>query len=156
MSIPVTTEGKRRLQDELKALEARVPHVRKAIEEAREKGDLKENAEYHSAREELGLLQGKISEMRSKLAQAVVVDERMIDREAVAFGATVELEDLSDGSVEEWQLVGEGEDDPLENKILTTSPMGQALIGHRAEEEVCVQAPVGELRYRIRAIRYGS
>jgi len=154
MSIPVTKEGKQRLQEEISGLEAKVPHVRKAIEEAREKGDLKENAEYHAAREELGLLQGRIGELRSKLTQAVVVDESMIDHDRVGFGATVELEDHSDGSLEEWALVGEGEDDPLENKILTTSPMGQALIGHEIGDEVTVEAPAGALKFTIKAIRY--
>ena len=153
-SVPVTAEGKKKLQAELAELEARVPVVRRAIEEAREKGDLRENAEYHSAREELGHLQGSIAEVKSKVAHAVVVDESLIDKESVAFGAKVELEDLDDGTVETWELVGEGEDDALENKILTTSPMGQALIGHKANEEVTVQAPMGEIKYRIQSISY--
>ncbi len=154
MSIPVTAEGKKKLQGDLQELQARVPHVRKAIEEAREKGDLKENAEYHAAREELGMLEAKIADLKSRLSQAVVVDESQIDHSIVGFGSTVELEDLSDHSVEEWHLVGQGDDDPLENKILTTSPMGQALIGHQVGEEVAVDAPVGQLRFKIIKISY--
>lgn len=156
MSIPVTAEGKKKLQEELRSLESRVPGVRKAIEEAREKGDLKENAEYHAAREELGLLEAKIADLKGRLSQAVVVDESKIDHSIVGFGATVELKDLGDGSVEEWSLVGQGEDDPLENKILTTSPMGQALIGHKIEDEVEVDAPMGTLKFKIVSIAYGN
>ncbi|MFW5698737.1 MAG: transcription elongation factor GreA [Planctomycetota bacterium] len=153
-NVPVTVEGKRKLQQELATLEARVPAIRQAIAEAREKGDLRENAEYHSAREELAHVQGTIGELRNKVANAVVIDSSRIDKDTVAFGATIELEDLSDGEIETWSLVGEGEDDPLENRILTSSPMGQALIGHREGDEVAVQAPVGVLRYRIKSISY--
>jgi transcription elongation factor GreA len=152
--IPVTAEGKRKLQEELERIEARMPVVRKAIEEAREKGDLKENAEYHAAREELGLLQARRGEIGGKLTQAVVVDESLIDRDTVAFGARVTLKDLSDRSSEEWTLVGEGEDDPLENKILTTSPMGQALIGRKVGDTIEVAAPVGKLRFSITKLAY--
>ena len=154
MSIPVTAAGKQKMQAEVAELESRVPVIRKAIEEAREKGDLKENAEYHAAREELGMLQGKIADIKSRLAQAVIVDESQIDHSIVGFGATVELEDLGDGSVDDWELVGQGEDDPLENKILTTSPMGLALIGAKVGDEVSVVAPAGELKFKVNKISY--
>lgn len=152
-SIPVTAGGKAKMQQQLAELEAELPVVRKWIEEAREKGDLKENAEYHSARERLGMLEGDISELRSRLAHAVVVDESKIDHSRVAFGATVTLID-EDGDSEEWQLVGQGEDDPLDNKILTTSPMGTALVGSAVGDTVEVQAPVGILKYRVTKISY--
>lgn len=154
MSIPVTVEGKAKMQARLAELEAEIPNVRKWIEEAREKGDLKENAEYHSAREKLGMLEGDIADLRSRLAQAVVVDESKIDKSTIAFGATVTLIDDFDDE-EEWQLVGQGEDDPLDNKILTTSPMGQALVGSKVGDTVKVQAPVGELSYKVTNITYG-
>jgi len=154
--VPVTSEGKRRMREELSELEAQVPAITKAIEEAREQGDLKENAEYHAAREKLGLLNGQIAELKGRIANAVEVDSSKIDTSKVAFGAIVELEDRSDGSVEEWFLVGQGEDDPLENKILTTSPMGSALIGHGEGEEVVVEAPAGKMTFQIRSIRYGE
>ena len=153
---PVTAAGKRKMEEEKSMLESRQPIVRKAIEEAREKGDLKENAEYHAAREELGLLQARIAELNGKLAQAEVVDESKINHDQVAFGATVELKDVDDGSVEDWELVGEGEDDALENKILTTSPMGQALIGHSIGDTITVEAPMGALTYEILAINYSA
>ncbi len=96
----------------------------------------------------------RIADLKSKLARAVVVDESQIDTSKVAFGATVKLQDLKDKSVEEWQLVGEGEDDALENKILTSSPMGSALLGKAVGETIVVKAPVGDLKFKIQAISY--
>jgi transcription elongation factor GreA len=153
-SIPVTLEGKKKLQGELDELNSRVPVITKAIADAREKGDLRENAEYHAAREDLGMINARINELRNTLANAVVVDASMIDTSRIAFGAKVKLEDLSDKSVEEWQLVGNGEDDALENKILTSSPMGSALLGKKQGETVIVNAPAGQLKFRIKAIKY--
>jgi len=154
MSIPVTTEGKRRMQHELEEMLVQVPVVSKAIADAREKGDLRENAEYHAAREELSMLNARIGDLKSKLSQAVVVDESQIDTKRVAFGAKVTMVDLKDKSVEEWQLVGDGEDDALENRILTSSPMGKALLGKKAGETVVVKAPAGDLKFKIQAISY--
>jgi transcription elongation factor GreA len=151
--IPVTAEGKRKLHGELDELTARVPQIARAIEEAREKGDLKENAEYHAAREEMSMINARIADLKSKLSRAVVVDESQIDTSAIAFGATVTLSEGKRGS-EDWQLVGEGEDDVLENKILTSSPMGRALIGKKVGDTVIVQAPVGDLKYVVKKIRY--
>ena len=153
-SIPVTAEGKKKIQFELNELNDRVPVIAKAIEEAREKGDLRENAEYHAAREEMGMINARISDLKSKLSRAVVVDESMIDTSTVAFGATIQLQDLSDKSVEEWKLVGDGEDDPLENKILTSSPMGSALVGKKVGETIIVNAPAGQLKFKIKEIAY--
>jgi transcription elongation factor GreA len=153
-SIPVTIEGKRKLQQELDELQARVPVIAKAIEDAREKGDLRENGEYHAAREEMSMINARVQELKGKLSRAVVVDESQIDTSKVAFGAKVRLEDLADKSVEEWQLVGDGEDDPLENKILTSSPMGAALVGKALGDTVVVKAPAGELKFKVKAISY--
>jgi transcription elongation factor GreA len=153
-TIPVTIEGKRKLQHELEELQARVPGIAKLIEEAREKGDLRENAEYHAAREEMGMINARISELKSKVSRAVVVDESQIDTSRVAFGATLKLQDLKDKSVETWQLVGEGEDDALENKILCSSPMGSALVGKKVGETIVVKAPVGDLKFKIQSISY--
>ncbi len=153
-SIPVTVEGKRKLQAELDELTARIPAIAKAVEEAREKGDLRENAEYHAAREEMGMTNARIAELKSKVARAVVVDATQIDTSTVSFGATVKLQDLKDKSVEDWFLVGEGEDDALENKILGSSPMGSALIGRKVGETIVVKAPVGDLKFKIQKISY--
>ena len=153
-SIPVTAEGKRKMQAELTEFQTRVPLIAKNIEDAREKGDLRENAEYHSAREEMSMINARIADLRGKLARAVVVDESQIDPSRVAFGAKIKLEDLKDKSTEDWQLVGEGEDDPLENKILTSSPMGSALLGKKVGEQIVVNAPAGALKFKIKAIAY--
>ena len=112
MPTPITATGKAKLQAERDELEATLPVIREAIAEAREKGDLKENAEYHAAREDLAMAQAKIGEINAKLSDAVIVDESQIDHSAIAFGATVELKDLSDGTNDDWQLVSPGEDDP--------------------------------------------
>lgn len=152
--VPVTAEGKRKLQAELDELTNRVPLIAKAIEEAREKGDLRENAEYHAAREEMGMINARIGELKSKISRSVVVDESQIDTSTIAFGATVKLQDLKDKSVEDWFLVGEGEDDALDNKILTSSPMGLALLGRKPGDTIAVQAPMGELKFLIKSIKY--
>jgi transcription elongation factor GreA len=154
MGIPFTAEGKRKMQAELDELSSRVPAVAKAISDAREKGDLKENAEYHAAREEMGMLNARIAELKSKLSQAEIVDESLIDTSRIAFGAKITLEDSKDKSIEEWQLVGPGEDDALENKILTSSPMGAALIGKKVGDLVVVKAPAGELKFKVKTIAY--
>jgi transcription elongation factor GreA len=153
-SIPVTVEGKKKLQQELDELQSRVPDIAKAIEEAREKGDLRENAEYHAAREEMSMNNARITELKAKLSRAVVVDESQIDTSRIAFGAKIKLEDLGDKSVDEWHLVGDGEDDPLENKILTSSPMGQALVGKKVGDTVVVKAPAGDLKFRVKTVSY--
>ncbi len=153
-AIPVTIEGKKKLQSELDELTDRLPAVAKAIAEAREKGDLRENAEYHAAREEMGMLNARIGELKSKIAYAVVVDESMIDNSRVGFGATVTLIDLKDKSQEDWTLVGDGEEDALDNKILTSSPMGAAMIGKKVGDTVEVEAPVGLLKFKVKAITY--
>lgn len=153
-SIPVTAEGKKKIQAELDELTARVPQIAKSISDAREKGDLRENAEYHAAREEMGMINARIADLKGKLSRAVVVDESQIDTSKVSFGAKIQLQDLKDKSVEDWQLVGEGEDDPLENKILTSSPMGAALVGKSIGDTVVVHAPSGEIKFKIKSIAY--
>jgi transcription elongation factor GreA len=154
MGIPVTAEGKRKMQGELEALNERIPVLAKMIEEAREKGDLRENAEYHSAREEMSMTNARINELKSKLANSQVVDESQIDTSRIAFGARIDLLDLKFKEVETWQLVGEGEDDPLENKILTSSPMGAALLGKTVGDTVVVKAPAGDIKFKVKAIKY--
>ena len=153
-TIPVTLEGKRKLQAELDELTARIPIIAKSVEEAREKGDLRENAEYHAAREEMGMTNARIAELKSKVARAVVVDESQIDTSRVAFGAKLKLQFIKDKSVEDWFIVGEGEDDALDNKILGSSPMGSALIGKKVGDTIVVKAPVGDLKFKIQSISY--
>ncbi len=153
MAIPVTAEGKRKMQEELDVLLARIPVIAKQIEEAREKGDLRENAEYHAAREDMSMTNARLSELKSKLANSQVVDESQIDTSRVAFGAKIDLQE-GRGKAETWYLVGEGEDDPLENRILTSSPMGSALLGKKLGDVVEVKAPMGTIKFTIKKIVY--
>jgi len=153
MGIPVTAEGKRKMQAELDMLYARIPVIAKQIEEAREKGDLRENAEYHAAREDMSMTNARLSELKNTLANSQVVDESQIDTSRVAFGAKMELSE-GKGKPETWYLVGEGEDDPLENRILTSSPMGQALLGKKLGDIVEVKAPMGTIKFKIVKISY--
>jgi len=102
----------------------------------------------------MGMINARISDLKGKLSRAVVVDESQIDTSKVSFGAKVQLQDLKDKSIEDWQLVGEGEDDPLENKILTSSPMGNAMVGKAVGETVVVKAPAGDIKFKIKSISY--
>ncbi len=153
MGIPVTAEGKRKMQEELDQLNARIPVIAKQIEEAREKGDLRENAEYHAAREDMGMTNARLGELKQKLANCQVVDESQIDTSCVAFGAKVDLQE-GRSKAETWYLVGEGEDDPLDNRILTSSPMGQALLGKKLGDAVEVKAPIGTIKFTVKKITY--
>ena len=153
--IPMTQEGLNKLKSELAVMEARRPQILIAIREAREKGDLSENAEYHAAREELSITETRISDLKAKIGNASIVDSSKIGGDSIVFGATVKLKNHDDGEEEEFTLVGEGEADPFENKILTTSPMGQALLTHKVGDDVEVPAPKGKLRFKVVAIRFG-
>lgn len=154
-TVPMTQEGLDKMKAELVELEARRPIIQQQIKEAREKGDLSENAEYHAAREDLQMLEGRINEYRDKIGRAAIVDRSKMNGDAIVFGATVKLKSLSDGDEEEFTLVGEGENDPLNGRILTTSPMGQALLTRKVGDQVEVPAPKGTLKFKVLEIRYG-
>jgi transcription elongation factor GreA len=150
----MTAVGKKKLEAEVEALEARRPDLQKAIAEAREKGDLSENAEYHAARESLAMLEAKIEDLRDKLIRAQVVNLRKAPKNMVAFGAIVEIKDLDTGGTDTLQLVGFGEEDADQKKILTTSPVGSALLRKKAGDEVEITVPRGTVRYRVLSITY--
>ena len=152
--IPITTRGKRIIEQRIAELEAKGPGMREALEVAREKGDLSENAEFHAARESLGQLEGQINELHGRLRRAQIVDPSRAPRDWVAFGAIVTVLDLETEKEETWQLVGLGEDDPAEKRILTTSPLGQGLMLKRKGEEAELSLPRGKARYRVQDIRY--
>ena len=153
-TVPMTREGLDKMTKEVEELEARRPKVLLQIKEAREKGDLSENAEYHAAREDLSMLEGRIREMKDKISRAVVVDKSKIGGNQIVFGATVKLLSLSDNEEEVYTLVGEGENDPLNNKILTTSPMGQALLTKKVGDKIEVPAPKGTLKFKVLSIKF--
>jgi transcription elongation factor GreA len=150
----MTVAGKKRLDGEIAELESRIPEIRQAVGEAREKGDLTENAEYQAAMESLRMAEAKMNELRDKLARAQIVDPRRAPRDRVAFGASVTLLDLDRDEKQTYRLVGYGEDEASENSILTTSPVGQALLLKKVGEEVEIEVPRGTVRYRVLEINY--
>ena len=152
---PMTKRGAELLRDELHRLKTiERPANSKAIGEARAHGDLSENAEYHAARERAGFIEGRISELEAKLANAQVIDPKLVEAEGrCVFGATVEVEDES-GDASTWQIVGEDEADIKQSRISVSSPMARALIGKEPGEVVEVQTPGGLKRYEIIDVRY--
>src|SRR5688572_18560787 len=155
MKVPMTLRGAEKLREELHRLKTvERPANSTAIAEARAHGDLSENAEYHAARERAGFIEGRISEIEAKLANAQVIDPKLVNAEGrVVFGATVEVEEQG-GSPTCWQIVGEDEADIKAGRISVTSPMARALIGKEAGEWADVQAPGGVKKYEILDVRY--
>ncbi len=154
-SLPVTTEGYARLQEELKTL-VRVerPKVVQDIAEARSHGDLSENAEYDAAKDKQGFVEGRIKELNDKIARAQVINPAEIDTEKVVFGAKVTIIDIDTDAEVTYQIVGEDEAEIKDGKISITSPVGRALIGHEVDEEVSITVPSGVRVYEITNIVY--
>jgi transcription elongation factor GreA len=152
---PMTRRGAELLREELHRLKTiERPANSAAIGEARAHGDLSENAEYHAARERAGFIEGRISELEAKLANAQVIDPKLLDAEGrCVFGATVDLQDEG-GETSTWQIVGEDEADIKEGRISFSSPIARALIGKESGESVEVQTPGGVKRYEIADVRY--
>ena len=131
------------------------PRVIQAIQEARSHGDLSENAEYDAAKERQSFIEGRIAELESKLANAQIIEPAHIEADGrCVFGATVELEDMDNGEVVTYQMVGEDEADIKRGKISITSPIGRALIGKYSGDVAEVQAPGGVRSYEIRDVKY--
>ena len=152
--IPMTAKGREKLEKELKTWEDKRPKVAQDVAEAREMGDLRENGQYHAAREELGMIDAKVSSLKDKLARAVLIKAEDIEKDIVQLGARVTVRDLGDRSEEVYHLVGEGEQDYSQNKILAVSPLGQGLMVHKVGDTVEIPVPKGKLRYRILKIDY--
>lgn len=154
--VPMTAEGAKQLHAELDRLEhvAR-PDVIKAISEARAHGDLKENAEYHAAKEEQALIEGRIQQIKHKLSHAQVIDVTKIKNEGVVvFGATVELLNLDTDEKVSYKIVGEDEADLKHKKISVNSPIARAFIGKSIGDEVEVQIPSGAISYEVVGVEY--
>jgi transcription elongation factor GreA len=154
--VPTTAEGLKVLEDELKLLKSvERPAIIKAIAAAREHGDLSENAEYTSARERQGFIEGRIAEIESKLAAAQVIDPASLDADGrVVFGSTVDLADEGSGAAVTYQIVGDDEADLKQGLISISSPIARALIGKESGDVAEVQAPGGLKHYEIVAVRY--
>jgi transcription elongation factor GreA len=153
--IPMTQEGyekKKAKLDRMKNVE--MIEVAKRIATARDMGDLSENAEYHAAREDQGMLQARIDALQDQLGRATIVDRSSLPDDAVVFGAQVRIKNLENGAEEVYQLVGPGDEDYDNNKILTTSPRGQGLLGKKKGETAEIKIPRGTLRYEIVEISF--
>ncbi len=153
---PMTNRGAEKLRMELKELKTDArPKVIKAIAEARAHGDLRENAEYHAAREHQGFIEGRIAEIEHKLAHAQIIDVTQVNAGGrVVFGATVELLNLDTDQEVRYQLVGEDEADIKHGLVSISSPIARALIGKREGDEVEVHTPSGTQDYELLAVRY--
>src|SRR3954463_3747177 len=148
--VPMTKEGYEKKKAELDRMQnVEMLEVAKRIATARDLGDLSENAEYHAAREDQGMLQAPIDALKDKLARAFIVDQSTLPRDAVVFGTRVRIKDLANGEEEIYELVGPGDEDYDNNKILTTSPRGQALLGKKKGDLVEIKVPRGVLKYKV-------
>ena len=153
--VPMTNEAYERKRAELEKMESvDMPAIAEKIAEAREEGDLKENAEYHAQREAQGMLQAKINQLKDQLSRATIMDTSKIPKDEVAFGATVKVKDLDFDDEEEFTLVGAGDEDPESGKYPITSPIGQGLVGKKIGETVEIPVPKGTLKFEILDIKY--
>ena len=154
--VPMTVAGAARLRAELQELKTVArPRIIAAIAEARSHGDLKENAEYHAAREQQSFTEGRIAEIESKLANAQVIDVTTLSAgDKVVFGATVELADADSGEEKTYQIVGDLEADIKLGLIAISSPLARALIGKLEGDAVTIDAPAGQREYEIVSVQY--
>ena len=152
---PITTGGLEKIKGELDTLiKGDREEIKKRIREAREHGDLKENAEYHAAKEKQALVEGRIARLQHTLASAQVVDISRLSGEKVVFGSTVSLELLSTGEESTYKIVGEIEADSSRGYISYKGPLAQALIGKEEGDTVLVRAPKGKIEYAITSIQF--
>lgn len=148
--IPVTAAGYKALEDELRhRQQIERPRIIQAISEARSHGDLSENAEYHAAKEQQSLNEGRIAELEDKLSRAEVIDVSKLSGQTVKFGATVKLIDEDTDEEKTYQIVGESEADVKSGKVSITSPIARALIGKKSGDSVEVNTPGGGKSYEI-------
>ena len=155
--IPMTREGYEKLKAELSHLnDVKMIEVTKRVATAREMGDLSENAEYHAAREDQGLLQAQIDLLRTKLAKAYIIDPSQLPKDTVVFGSKVKVMDLDMDEEETFELVGPGQENPDKGRILTSCPIGQGMIGRNKGDVVEIQVPRGTIRFKILDISMAS
>jgi transcription elongation factor GreA len=155
--IPMTQDGLTQLEVEFKRLRSEErPAVIRALAEAREHGDLSENAEYHAARERQSFIEGRLAELEDILSRAQVIDTSHLDDDVVRFGATVELSDEDTEERSQFRLVGSHEADASNGRLSVTSPLGRALIGKAPGEVVEVTTPKGSRSYEVIKITYGG
>ena len=151
----MTVEGEKLLREELSELKTIIrPQISEAIKEAREKGDLKENAEYHAAREQQSFAEGRIKDIEGKLSNAQIIDiTRMPVSDKVIFGTTIIVADENNSEIT-YKIVGEDEADLKKGKISVTSPISRALVGKSEGDEVTIKTPSGNIVYEIVEVKY--
>ncbi|MDO5308090.1 MAG: transcription elongation factor GreA [Planctomycetia bacterium] len=153
--IPMTREGYARLKKEIERLENEVmPPILERLANARAEGDLRENAEYHGARESQGLVQAKINDLKSRLGRALIIDPSTVPHDEIRFGARIVIEDIEEEETMTYTLVGAGDDDPEEGRILCTCPLALGLLGKKVGEIAEVKVPAGLIKYKILEISY--
>ena len=153
--IPMSRDGYEKKKAELDRMTSvDMIEIAKRIATAREMGDLSENAEYHAAREEQGHIQARIDRLKDQLGRAYIIDKSTLPTDAVVFGSRVKVKDLELQEEEEFVLVGPGEEDYNSNRILTSSPIGQGLLGKKIGEVAEIQVPMGKLRLEIVSISF--
>lgn len=148
--IPMTRDGYDKLKAELDRLRnVEMVEVTKRVATAREMGDLSENAEYHAAREDQGILQARINDISDRLSRAVIIDPSNLPKDTVVFGSKVKVMDLDIDEEETFELVGPGQENPDKGRILSTSPIGQGLLGLKKGQTAVIQVPSGKIRFKI-------
>ena len=148
--IPITREGYDKLRGDLDRMQgAQMIEVTTRVATARAMGDLSENAEYHAAREDQGMLQARIHDLRDRLSRAFIIDKSVLPSDAVVFGSRVRVKDLDYDEEEVFELVGPGDEDYDNNKILVTSPIGQGLLGKKVGDKASITVPKGTIRYQV-------
>ena len=147
---PLTKDGEKKLQEELKNLKLESPEITKAIAEAREHGDLKENAEYHAAREQQSMVEARIKNIEFKLGNSEIIYSKSSEnKNQIIFGSTVELLNTKDNSKIKYQLVGEDEADLTKNKISFNSPIGKGLMNKKVGDIITILVPKGKLNFKV-------
>ena len=153
--LPMTADGLAKLRSELENLKnSERPNIIKAIAEAREHGDLSENAEYHAAREKQSFIEGRISELENKISRADVIDISSLDNSKITFGATVKITDLNSDETHTYTIVGADESDIEKNLISISAPLGRAMINKSIDDVIEVTTPGGLKEYQIKSIKY--
>lgn len=153
-SIPISVQGYKKLEEELAKLKSERPQIIQAIKEAREEGDLRENAGYDAARERQGMAEARIKYIESRLALYQIIDLDKISGEKVIFGSTVDVEDVDSGESKSFMILGPDEAEPSKGSISFLSPVGQALLGKEEGDEVTIDIPRGRVTYEIVGIRF--
>ena len=155
-SIPISKQGYKKLEDELARLKSERPAIIQAIKEAREEGDLRENAGYDAARERQGMTEARIKYIESRMSLYQIVDLDKLGGDKVVFGATVEVEDVDTEERRTFTILGPDEADPARGSISFLSPVGQALLGKEEGDEVSVDIPRGRVTYEIISIAFNG